>query len=120
MQHSKTMHSLVNQLGNPNERIPNDLLRQFTLHQNRIQPNGMKLEESISQKVDAVIHSEKGGSRPQSSHEQTKKQKPNSLPVLNCLFAALNKQTKQNGEEVSLSTFLTKSVIGITLVTLQL
>ena len=107
MQHSKTMHSLVNQVGNPNERIPNDLLYQFTLHQNRIQPNGMKLDESISQKVDAVIHSQKG-LRPHSSHEQTKKQKPekpNSLPVLNCLFAALNKQTKQNGEEVSREHF---------------
>ena len=107
MQHSKTMHSLANQVGNPNERIPNDLLYQFTLHQNRIQSNGMKLDQSISQKVDAVIHSQKG-LQTQLSNEQTKKQKPdkpNSLPVLNCLFAALNKQTKQNGEEVSREHF---------------
>ena len=126
MHHSKTMHSLATKLENftsANDQISNNLMHQLTLHQNRYQHHGgmhhpQAVNESISQKVTSAITQGKKSinsnqlessmnSRPlnanidsQTANKKNRPDKPNSLPVLNCLFAALNKQNKQNDNEV--------------------
>ena len=119
MQHSRTMHSLAHKPGNPGteQRISNNLVHQLTLHQqHRYQSEGIQrlpLNESISQKVAAAIAQGNGtncnfdiplnSQRPPINGNTSKKsrpEKPNSLPVLNCLFAALNKQHKQKDNDV--------------------
>ena len=106
------MNSLAIKTGN----IPNDLVQHLTFHQNRYQSEAMPLplNESISQKVAAAIAQGKeanynikmpvNSQLPQLNGNSNKKhrpEKPNSLPVLNCLFAALNKQSRQKDNEVS-------------------
>ena len=114
------MHSLAHK---SNDEISNNLMHQLTLHQNRYQhQEGMHhqlpLNESISQKVTAAIgqgkknlncnqfehsmNSKQQNSQinGQSANKKNRPEKPNSLPVLNCLFAALNKQNKQKDNEV--------------------
>ena len=121
MQHSRTMNFLGHKLGNPatatEQQISNNLVHQLTLHQqHRYPPQGIQhlpLNESISQKVAAAIAQGNGtncnfdipldSQRPPINGNASKKsrpEKPNSLPVLNCLFAALNKQHKQKDNEV--------------------
>ena len=127
MHHSKTMHSLATKSENSksaNDQISNNLMHQLTLHQNRYQHHGVMhhqqaINESISQKVATAITAGKKNfnsnqlessmnSRPlnpyinsQTANKKNRPDKPNSLPVLNCLFAALNKQNKQNDNEVT-------------------
>ena len=126
MHHSKTMHSLATKLDNlttSNDQISNNLMHQLTLHQNRFQHRDglhhqQPVNESISQKVSSVIaHGKKNSNQNQlessihsrlpnsaingqNGNKKNRPDKPNSLPVLNCLFAALNKQNKQNDNEV--------------------
>ena len=121
------MHSLATKSENSksaNDRISNNLMHQLTLHQNRYQHHGVMhhqqaINESISQKVATAITAGKKNfnsnqlessmnSRPlnpyinsQTANKKNRPDKPNSLPVLNCLFAALNKQNKQNDNEVT-------------------
>ena len=127
MHHSKTMHSLATKLENftsANDQISNNLMHQLTLHQNRYQHHGVMHHQqavngSISQKVASASTQGKKSfnsnqlessmnSRPsnpnmnsQTANKKNRPDKPNSLPVLNCLFAALNKQNKQNDNEVT-------------------
>ena len=129
MHHSKTMHSFVHKTGNlitskDQQQIPNGLMHQLTLQQNRYQhPEGMHhqlpLNDSISQKVAAAIAQGKKSYNTnyfessnnakqqnpsvngQNTNKKNRPEKPNSLPVLNCLFAALNKQNKHKDNEVS-------------------
>lgn len=133
MHHSKTMHSLAHKSGNlitpqDQSQIPNGLVHQLTLHQNRhYHPEGihhqLPLNDSISQKVAAAIAQGKKSYNTsyfessinakqqnppinvQHTNKKNRPEKPNSLPVLNCLFAALNKQNRQTNNDVSKHCF---------------
>ena len=116
--HSRTMTSLSLKTETPIQQIPNNPLNRLSFHQNRYlsEVNQLPLNGSASQKVDEVIIQGRETNYnfqipansnliPINVHSNKKPRpdKPNSLPVLNCLFAALNEQKKHDEREVSVS-----------------
>ena len=110
------MNALAHKSGHITE---SDLLHQLTLHPNRYHQSEkfqLPLSESISQQVAAAIaqgnetHSKnlkipanlERASMNGNTNKKPRPEKPNSLPVLNCLFAALNKQNRPKDNEVRL------------------
>ena len=89
--------------------FPNELLLMQQNQQQNSASENMQLQHS--QNIMRAIISNGGiekGVKYNKKHQQQhqRPEKPNSLPVLNCLFAALNKQTKEKDNEVTMISLI--------------